>query len=147
MKIFRILYLVTGPRIWKWLLYWWSLVRSISYDIKINSFLTISFMMSLFKNIFYWYAITVVPISSLCPPPPTSPLPTSTSHHLSSCQWVVYISSLASPFPILFIISLCLFCTYEIMLLNPYASPPLSPFPLPADTLQMISVSMIPFLF
>ena len=80
---------------------------------------------------------------SLVPPfPPAIP-------HLSSCPWVVCISSLASPFPILFLPSPCLFCTYQLCFLIPI---PLSPFSLSASTpqlitLHVISISMILFLF
>ena len=41
--------------------------------------------------------------------------PTSISPTLSSCPWVVHISYLVSPFPILFLISPCLFCTYHML--------------------------------
>ena len=51
--------------------------------------------------------------------------------HLSSCPWVIHISSLASPFPILFLTSPCLFCTYHLCYLFPVLFPPL--FPLPTD--------------
>ena len=55
------------------------------------------------------------------------------SPHLSSCPWVVHISSLASLFPILFLTSSCLFCTYQFCFLFPVHFPPLSPYPLPTD--------------
>ena len=69
------------------------------------------------------------------------PLPTSTQDPpslqqppcLSSCPWVVHISSLASPFPILFLTFPCLFCTYQLCFLFPVPFPPFFPFPLPAD--------------
>ena len=64
------------------------------------------------------YAVTLVPFFPpfvpLCPAPPPS---TSIPHALSSCPWVVHISSLASPFPILFLTSPCLFCAYELCFL------------------------------
>ena len=72
------------------------------------------------------YAITVVPIFSLCPPQPSN-LP------LSSCPWAMHITSLASPFPILFLASPYLFCTYKLCFLIPVAFPPFFPLPLPAD--------------
>ena len=65
------------------------------------------------KIYFTVYAITFVPIFPLCPPPPTTPLPSSIPPP-SSCWWVVHVSSLASPFPILFLTSLCLFCTHQL---------------------------------
>ena len=62
----------------------------------------------LFLLYFIDYAITVFPIFPLYPPstlhPPTLQHPT-----LSSCPWIVHISSLSSLFPILFLISPYLF--------------------------------------
>ena len=52
---------------------------------------------------------------------------------LSSCPWVIHVSSLASPFPILFLASPSLFSTYYLCFLFPVTSPPFSSFPLPAD--------------
>ena len=52
---------------------------------------------------------------------------------LSSCTWVVHIGYLASPSPILFLISPCLFFTYQLCFLIPAPFPPLFPLPLPAD--------------
>ena len=81
-------------------------------------------------------------------------LPSSTQHPhflwqslLSSCPWVMHISSLATPFPILFLTSPCLFCTYQFVLLNPFTFSPILSFPLPKVTTQMISISMILSLF
>ena len=51
--------------------------------------------------------------------PPTFP-------HLSSCPWVIYVSSLAFTFPILFSTSPCLFSTYHLCYLFPHF---LLPFP------------------
>ena len=73
-----------------------------------------------------------------------SPLVPSTHYHpslqkspLSSCPWVVHVSSWASPFPILFLTSPCLFCIYQLCFLIPEPFPPilslLPPFPLPVD--------------
>ena len=70
-----------------------------------------------------------LPFIPVCPVPD---LPPSFSH-LSSCPWVVHMSSLASPFPTLFLISPCLFCTHQLCFLFPLPSSPFSPFPLPAD--------------
>ena len=63
------------------------------------------------------------------------------AHHLppkfppySSCPWVIFISSLASTFPTLFLPSLCLFSTYHLCYLF---SVPFPPSPLahsPIDT-------------
>ena len=92
------------------------------------------------------YAITVVPIFPLCPPPPSPPIPSS-NHPLCSCPWAVHISYLASSFPTLLLTSPCLFCTYQFVLLNPCTFSPMSSSPSELITLQMISISMILFLF
>ena len=86
----------------------------------------------LFKNIFYWLCYYSYPIF---PPllPSTQYPHTLQQSPLSSCPWVVYVSSLATPFPILFLTSPSLFCTYQLVLLNPCNFPPYSHFPLPAD--------------
>ena len=64
------------------------------------------------------YAITVVPFfSPLYSPPPCTPNPPSSLLPLSSCPWVIHISSLASPFPILFLTSPCQFSTYHLCFL------------------------------
>ena len=81
----------------------------------------------LLKIYFIDYAITVVPFfsplySSLpvtAPPPSVPPNPA-----LSLCPWVIHINSLASPFPILFVTSPCLFCTYHLCFLFPVPFPP-----------------------
>ena len=63
------------------------------------------------KVYFIDFAITVVPFfSPLYSPPPWTTPPTSIVL-LSPCPWVVHISYLASPSPILFLTSPCLFCT------------------------------------
>ena len=86
------------------------------------------------KNIFYCLChyscpIYFLPFIPLCSAPSLSPA----SLPLSSCPWVVSISSLASPFPILLLTSPCLFCTYHLCFLFPVPFPPFSPIPLPAD--------------
>ena len=70
------------------------------------------------KNIFYWLCYYS------CPIPPL---------RLSSCPWVIHISSLASTFPILFLTSPCLFCTYYLCFLFPLSFPLFSPLSLPTD--------------
>ena len=45
----------------------------------------------------------------------------------------LWISSLASPFPILFLTSPCLFCTYQLCFLIPAPFPLFVPFSFPAD--------------
>ena len=54
-------------------------------------------------------------------------------HPLSSCPWVVHVNSLASPFFVLFLTSLCLFCTYQLCFLFPVPFPLFSTSSLPAD--------------
>ena len=61
----------------------------------------------------------VLPFIPLCP---MRPLPLSFPH-LSSCPWVGHIGSLASPFPIQFLTSPCLFCTYHLCFLFPVPFP------------------------
>ena len=92
------------------------------------------------------YAITVV----LFPPPfiplhPAHPLPPAFPY-LSSCPWVVHISSLASPIPILFLTS-PYFVPTNYASYSLYHFPCSSPSPYPLTALQMISISMILFLF
>ena len=86
---------------------------------------------SFLKIYFIDYAITVVPFSPLSPLPCT-PHPPSFPH-LSSCPWVIHISPLATPFPILFLTSPFLFCTCQFAILNPCTFPSLSPFRLSTD--------------
>ena len=75
------------------------------------------------------YAITVVPIffSPFSPSTLYSPAP------LSSCPWVAHVSSLASPFPILFLTSHCLFCTYQLFFLFSVPFCPFSLLPISSD--------------
>ena len=59
-------------------------------------------------NIFYWLCYYSCPIFPHYSPPPFPPHPPAFPH-LSSCPWVVHISSLASTFPILFLTAPCYF--------------------------------------
>ena len=70
------------------------------------------------------------PVSHLRLAPPHPP---AFSTPLSSCPWVVQISSLASLFPILFLTSPCLFYAYQLCFLFPVPFLPFIPFPLPTD--------------
>ena len=92
------------------------------------------------------YAITVVPFFP-CYSPPSSTLIPSSIPPLSSCPWVLHISSLASPFSILFLTSPCLFCTYKLCFLFPVPFPSFSPSSSLLITLHVISISVILFLF
>ena len=69
---------------------------------------------------------------SLYPPTPVSTFPPAILP-LSSGPWVTCVSSLASPFRILFLTSPCLFCSCQLCFLSPAPFSPLSPSPLPAD--------------
>ena len=80
------------------------------------------------------YAITVVPIFPLCLPPPSTSHPLRQSPHHCSCPWVMCISSLATPFPILYFISLWLLSNYLFVLLHPLTSSPILPHPLPSGS-------------
>ena len=73
-------------------------------------------------------------------------LPSHPHSPLTSCPWVIYLSSLASPFTILFLTSLCLLCTYNLCFLFsvPFAS---FSHPLPLISLHVISISVNLFLF
>ena len=90
------------------------------------------FSLIFLKVYFINYAIIVVPSSPPLPPLPGSPLHSNDLSPLSSCPWVVHVSSLGSPLPILFLTFPCLFCTYPIMLLTHYTFSPILLLPLPA---------------
>ena len=62
-------------------------------------------MSFLFKYILLIMLLQLSQFFSLCPPPPSTSLPSSNPPLLSSCLWVVRVSSLASPFPMLFLTS------------------------------------------
>ena len=73
------------------------------------------------------YAITVVPISHLFPPLPSTSYSLRQSPHHCSCPWVMCISSLDSPFPVLSFTFPWLFCNYLFARLNPLTSLPIPP--------------------
>ena len=90
---------------------------------RYQSFIFSSFIyFILFLNIFYWLCYYSCSIPLLYSPLPCTPSPTCIPL-LSLCPLVVHISSLASPFPILFLTSLCLFCTYHLCYYSLYLSP------------------------
>ena len=70
-----------------------------------------------------------LPFIPLCPETPLPPA----FPYLSSCPWVIHISSLASPRPILFLTYSCLFYAYHLCFLFPVPFSPISPLPLPTD--------------
>ena len=91
----------------------------------------------------------LLPFIPLCPTPPSTLHPPTHQHspHPSSCPWVIHISSLASPFPILFLTPPCLFCPTSYAAYSLYLFPhPLAPLSLMLS-FHMISTSMILFLF
>ena len=75
--------------------------------------LSLSHFFSLFPSFLY-------PLPPLFPP-------------LSSCPWVTHISSLSSTFPILFLTSPCLFCTYHLCYLFPVPFPLFFSLPVPIN--------------
>ena len=84
---------------------------------------------------FIYLLIMLLQLSHFPPFPqlhPAHPLP-PTFPTYSSCPWVIHISSLASPFPILFLPSPCLFSTYHLCYLFSVPLPPLSPTHSPID--------------
>ena len=94
------------------------------------------FQMSLFKK--YISLIMLLQLShffSLLYPLHTAPLlpPAFLPASLSSCPWVIHISSLAFPFLILFFTSPCLFCTYHLCFLFLVPFPPCSRLLFPTE--------------
>ena len=92
----------------------------------------VSFFNFNFLIYFIDYVIIVAPFPPLYSLPHCTPLPPAL-FPLSSCPWVVHVSSLGSPFPVLYLTSPCLFCTYKLCFLFPVPFPPSSPLPLPSD--------------
>ena len=94
--------------------------------------------------------------SPFAPLHPVPPILSSNPPHLSSCLWVMHVSSLASPFSILFLTSLCLFFTYLFVLLNPYTLSSILLLPLPTgnhlndlhiyDSVSVLLVCLVCFL-
>ena len=89
-----------------------------------------SFLFSTYfcKLYFIDYTITVVPIFPPLPPSSKHVHSLRPSPSLCSCPWTMGISSLASPFPILYLRSPWLFCNCLFYFLIPS---PLPPFPPP----------------
>ena len=72
----------------------------------------------------------------LCPPPSTTLYSLRKSPYHCSCPWVIYIYSLATPFPILYFTFPWLFCSYQFVLLNPFITSPVPLQPLPTGNYQ-----------
>ena len=69
-------------------------------------------------------------------PPPSTPTSFRQSSHHCLCQWVMCVSPLATPFPILYFTYPWLLCNYQFVLLNPLTSSPIPPQPLPSGNHQ-----------
>ena len=93
-----------------------------------------------FKIIFYWLCCYSCPDFPPLPPPPSTPHYFRQSSYHCSCPWVVHehalLSTLASPFPVLYFTSPWLFCNYLLVLLNPLTFSPIPPRPLPSGNHQ-----------
>ena len=83
-----------------------------------------------FKSIFYWLCHYSFPNFFSPVYPLALHLPTLQPSPLSSCLWVVHISSLTSLFPTQFLTSPCLFYAYQLCFFFPVLPPPHS-FPPP----------------
>ena len=104
-------------------------------------------LIGIFKIIFYYYAITVISIFPLCTPPPSTPCFLRQFFYHCACPWVMCLSALTTPFPILYFTSPWLFCDYLFVVLNPLTSSPLPLNPPHLATIKTLSVSMILSLF
>ena len=91
-----------------------------------------------------------------CPPPPSTPNSLQWSHLLCSCPWVMHISYLATPFPILFLTCPCLFYNYQFVFFNPFTFSPIPQDCLPTghhsnvlhfyDSVSVLQVCLVCFL-
>ena len=78
-----------------------------------------------FSNILLIVLLQFSQFFTFCLPHPAPPASHKQSPHLCSCPWVMHISSLATPFLILYFTSPWLFCNYLFILLNPLTSSPI----------------------
>ena len=74
---------------------------------------------SFFELYFIDYVIHLSKFFSFCPPQPSTPYSLGQSSHHCSCPWIMHVSPLVIPLPILYSIFLWLFCNYLVVLLNP----------------------------
>ena len=109
-----------------------------------------SILFQFFKSIFYWlyyyscpnFFLPCIPLHLVLPPsPPALPFP----HSSRPC--IVHISSLASPFPTLFLTSPWLFCAYLFCFLFPVPVSPPSPPPPHCDYPHWLPSMWSPFLW
>ena len=88
------------------------------------------FSLFIFHFLNYILLIMLLQLSQffpLHPPPPSNPHSLRQFPHHCSCPWVMCISSLATPFPILYFISPWLYCNQLFVFLNPLTSLPILP--------------------
>ena len=119
--------------------HFFSILCNVGWHISSNSarviFLYFFFcvlIIFLFLRIFYW--LCYYSCSNFSSFAPSNRYPHSLQQSpLSSCSWVMYMRSLASAFPILFLTPHCLFYTYQLCFLIPSPFLPFCPFPLPPD--------------
>ena len=78
------------------------------------------------------FSFHLLPYALHCPPHP----PPQHSFPLSLCPWFIHIRPLAFPFPILFLTTPCLFCTYHLCFLFPVPFLPFSTLHFPADVIH-----------
>ena len=117
----------------------WDQGRLMCLQTQPVKYIYIYFYMYFYFYIYFYYIyiyllimlLQLFHLLPLFPPPCTHPL----THipPLSSCPWVVHISSLASPFPTLFLTSPYLFCDYHLCFLFPVPFPHYPPFPFPTN--------------
>ena len=117
------------------------LPKQVIYSLFMIYYLIQDFYKTKFLLVFIYFLIylliMLLQLSHFCPFTqlhPAHPPPSHISPY-SSCPWVILISSLASPFPILFLPSPCLFTTYHLCCLFFVPFPPLSPSQSPIDNL------------
>ena len=90
-----------------------------------------SFLIMLYWLCYYSFPNPNPFLSSTQHPPLLQTIP----HHFS-CPWVMCISSLAAPFPVLYFTFPWLFCKHLFVLLNPLTSSPIPPHPISIDNHQ-----------
>ena len=107
----------------------------LGYIVSVITPLSSDFL-SFLKLHFIDYTIMVVFIFPPLPPPPSTPNSLKQSPHHCSCPWVVHISSLATPFPILYFTAPWLFFNYLFVLLKTLTFSPIPSYTLPSGTHQ-----------
>ena len=94
--------------------------------VSISYFIFLKYILLIMLLQLSHFFLPFIPLHPAPPLPPASP-------PISSCSWVIHISSLASPFPILFLPSPCLFSIYHLCYLFSVPFPTLSPSQSPID--------------